>query len=67
MITVIVKRSAGNESVGSMWHETVLFDESATLGFVIARVKEVTSNAYEDIIIPAKMHQVESVPTPREG
>jgi hypothetical protein len=67
VITVIVKRSAGNESVGSMWHETFDFDESATLGFVIEHIKSKFQDR-EDIIIPAVRNCIESAPTaPRDG
>lgn len=51
-ITVIRHRSAGNDSVGSMWHETYEFDETATLKDVIEKCN--TDGYAEDIIIPAK-------------
>ena len=60
MITVIVKRSAGNDSVGSMWHETFDFDESATLGFILEHIKSKLPNDREDIIIPAVRNKIES-------
>lgn len=34
-IIAIKKMSAGNESVGEMWDETAIFDESATVGEVL--------------------------------
>ena len=58
MITVIVHRSAGNESVGSQWHEAYHFEESATLKEVIEKVSQLSANGLghltEDIIIPVK-------------
>ncbi len=51
MITIIVKRSAGNDSVGSMWHETFEFDESITLKEILEKC-----DFSEDIIIPSKNH-----------
>ncbi len=53
-IIVIVHRSAGNGEVGSMWHESYEFEPEVTLAEVIAKVKEATNNAYEDIIIPIR-------------
>lgn len=47
-IIVIQHRSAGNEQVGSMWHDAKSFDENTTL-------KEVREAFYlydEDLIIP---------------
>ena len=35
-ICAMVDRSAGNESVGEMWTETAVFDESATIADVFA-------------------------------
>jgi hypothetical protein len=35
-ICAMVDRSAGNESVGEMWTETAIFDESATISDVFA-------------------------------
>jgi hypothetical protein len=35
-IIAIVKCSAGNDSVGEMWVETMIFDETATLKDVMA-------------------------------
>lgn len=52
MITVIVHRSAGNNEVGSMWHDSFEFDEMTTLAEVIAKCRE--NNLVEDIIIPVK-------------
>ena len=49
MIIVIVKRSAGNDSVGSMWHETFEFDENTPLKEVLEKC-----DFGEDIIIPGK-------------
>ena len=36
---VIIERSAGNETVGEMWHETATFDETATLAEVVKWAK----------------------------
>ncbi len=55
MITVIVKRSAGNGEVGSMWHETFGFAETATLAEILEKC-----DYGEDIIIPAKSRQHKS-------
>lgn len=49
MIVLIVKKSAGNESVGSMWHETFEFEETATLKEVLDKL-----DFGEDIILPGK-------------
>ena len=54
MITIIVHRSAGNESVGSMWHETFHFDESATLGFVMKYIADKCGTNSDDIVIPVQ-------------
>lgn len=35
-VCAMVDRSAGNESVGEMWTETAIFDESATITDVFA-------------------------------
>ena len=35
-ICAMVDRSAGNESVGEMWTETAVFDESATITDIFA-------------------------------
>lgn len=58
MIIIIVKRSAGNGEVGSMWHETFEFDELTTL----RQILEVCGNFSEDIIIPARQHKKEIKP-----
>ena len=33
------KMSAGNDTVGDMWHETWIFDETATLKEVMSLIK----------------------------
>jgi len=37
-IVIMVDRSAGNETVGEMWTETFIFDESKTLTEVIEKI-----------------------------
>ena len=41
-ICAMVDRSAGNESVGEMWTETAVFDESATLADVLKWAQIIT-------------------------
>ena len=51
MINIIIHRSAGNESVGSMWHESYEIDENITVKEMIKIVRN-EQNSCEDIIIP---------------
>ena len=59
-VIMIVHRSAGNESVGSMWHETFEFDESTTLKEAISKITVDCGNNYlaDDIIIPVQRYRV---------
>lgn len=55
MITIIVHRSAGNESVGSQWHNSYSFPETATLKEVIDKVGQSSGNGFGyNIIIPVQ-------------
>ena len=50
-IVVMVDKANGNETVGTMWTETYLFGETATLKDVINKVVEPLSFEQEPTII----------------
>ena len=52
MINIIVHRSAGNESVGTMWHDSYQFEETTTLKEVLEKIGQEKQHITEDIIIP---------------
>lgn len=61
-IIIIQHRSAGNESVGDMWHESFEFDESVSLKEVIDRVRQnsIAENYWGgDIIIPRQSKETQ--------
>ena len=37
-IVIMIDKSAGNESVGNMWTETLLFESDTTLGEIITAI-----------------------------
>lgn len=53
-ICAMVDRSAGNESVGEMWTETAVFDESATLADVLKWAKA-TDSAWPNYRVNVKL------------
>lgn len=52
MITVIIHKSVGNETVGEMWHETFSFPEETTLQELLDKIDH-----HGEIIIPTRDKQ----------
>ena len=52
MITIILHKSIGNESVGEMWHEILTFPEETTLKELLDKIDH-----KGDIIIPSMKNQ----------
>lgn len=61
-IIVIVHRSAGNQEVGSMWHESYEFPSEVTLGEMIEKIREHLGSYNEDIIIPVRKESPNAKP-----
>ena len=52
MITIIIHKSVGNETVGEMWHETFNFPEETTLQELFDKIDH-----HGEIIIPTRDKQ----------
>lgn len=44
-VIATIARSAGNESVGEMWHETAIFDSSNSIESVMMWARKATNRA----------------------
>jgi hypothetical protein len=63
-ICAMVDRSAGNESVGEMWTETAVFDESATIADVL-RWADILS--YSDDFLPSGIFEPREIISTRSN